>query len=169
MVEQSAGRSSLAPMRVLALLCGVALALGAYGFGAAGASTATKVKIGTAKVPGVGTVLVDAQGHTLYTLTNNGAAVACTGTCAAAWPPLTVAAGAKVKGAKGTKALSVASDTHQVTSKGLPLYRFSGDTQAKQANGEGLNSFGGTWHVVKLSGATTTKSTTSTTSGYSGY
>jgi predicted lipoprotein with Yx(FWY)xxD motif len=170
MVEQSVGRSSRAPMRVLALLCGVALALGAYGFSATAASAKTKVTVGIGKVPGVGTVLVDAKGHTLYTLTNNGAAVACTGTCAAAWPPLTVAAGAKVKGAKGTKKLSATADTHQVTSAGLPLHTFVGDTKAKQANGEGINSFGGTWHVVKVSGAkTTTKATTSTTSGRSGY
>jgi predicted lipoprotein with Yx(FWY)xxD motif len=169
MVEQLVRRSAASPMRVLALMCGVVLALGAYGFNALPASAAAKVTVGTATVPGVGTVLVDAQGHTLYTLTNNGAAVACTGTCASAWPPLTVAAGAKVKGAKGTKSLSATADTHQVTAARLPLYRFSGDTKAKQANGEGLNSFGGTWHVVKVSGAKTPTKSTSTTSGYSGY
>jgi predicted lipoprotein with Yx(FWY)xxD motif len=170
MVEQTVRRSAASPMRVLALVCGVVLALGAYGFTALPASAAAKkVTVGIATVPGVGTVLVDAQRHALYTLTNNGAAVACTGTCATAWPPLTVAAGAKVKGAKGTKSLSATADTHQVTAAGLPLYRFSGDTKAKQANGEGLNSFGGTWHVVKVTGAKTPKKTTSTTSGYSGY
>jgi predicted lipoprotein with Yx(FWY)xxD motif len=153
MVEPRVHRLSVSPMRVVALLCGVALALGAYGFSATAASAATKVTVGTAKVPGVGTVLVNAKGKTLYTLTNNGAAVACTGPCAAVWPPLTVAAGAKVKGAKGTRALAATPDTHQVTSAGLPLHTFAGDTKAKQANGEGINSFGGTWHVVKVSSA----------------
>jgi predicted lipoprotein with Yx(FWY)xxD motif len=28
------------------------------------------------------------------------------------------------------------------------LYTFSGDTAAGQAHGEGIQSFGGTWHVV---------------------
>jgi predicted lipoprotein with Yx(FWY)xxD motif len=171
MVERTIRRPAASPTRVMALMCGVVLALGAYGFSASAASAAAKPKVtvATATVPGVGTVLVDAQGHTLYTLTNNGAAVACTGTCAAAWPPLTVAAGAKVKGAKGTKSLGVTTDTNQATAAGLPLYRFAGDTKAKQANGEGLNSFGGTWHVVKASGGKATTKTTSTTSGSSGY
>jgi predicted lipoprotein with Yx(FWY)xxD motif len=169
MVEQTVRRSAASPTRVLALLCGVVLALGAYGFSALPASAAAKVTVAVATVPGVGTVLVDAQGHTLYTLTNNGVAVACTAACTAAWPPLTVAAGAKVKGAKGTKSLAATADTHQVTAAGLPLYRFAGDTTAKQANGEGISSFGGTWHVVKVSGAKAPKKTTSTTSGYSGY
>lgn len=165
-MEPATRRSSASPMRVIALMCGVALALGAYGFSATAASAAAKVTVATATVPGVGTVLVDAQGHTLYTLTSNGAAVACTGTCAGAWPPLTVAAGAKVKGAKGTKSLSATADTHQVTSAGRPLYRFAGDTKTKQANGEGVSSFGGTWHVVKVTG-TKAKAPPSTTTGRS--
>ena len=64
--------------------------------------------------------------------------------------PVDRPAGAKVKAAKGVKALGTTSDTHQVTSGGVPLHRFSLDTQAKQAKGEGVNAFGGTWHVVAL-------------------
>jgi len=128
----------------------VICALGLVALSAGGAVAATKVTVSTATVPGVGTVLVDPSGHTLYTLTDaNGTAVACTGTCARVWPPLTVAAGAKVKGSKGVKGLGSTSDTHQVTAGGLPLYRFAGDTAAKQAHGQGISSFGGTWHVVK--------------------
>ena len=105
----------------------------------------------TATVPGIGVILVDAQGHALYTHTDaNGKAVACTGACATAWPPLTVAAGTKVKAPKGVKALATTGATHQVTSGGLPLYRFSGDAAAKQAKGDGVNGFGGTWHVVTV-------------------
>jgi predicted lipoprotein with Yx(FWY)xxD motif len=157
-------------MRVLALLCGVALALGTYGFTAGAASAATKVSVKTATVPGVGVILVDSTGHALYTLTDaTGAAVACTGPCLSVWPPLTVTG--KVKAAKGVKSLSKTADTSQVTSKALPLYRFAADTAADQAKGEGISSFGGTWHVVKVkgsAGASKSKST-STTSGYSGY
>ena len=36
----------------------------------------------------LGTILADKSGMTLYTLTNNGKAVACTGACLQAWPPL---------------------------------------------------------------------------------
>jgi predicted lipoprotein with Yx(FWY)xxD motif len=158
-------RSWKATARSVAVMCGIALALGAYGLGSGAASAATKTKakfaVATATVPGVGTILVDSKGHALYTHTDgSGAAVACTGACATAWPPLT-ATGAKVKAAKGVKALSTTGATHQVTATGLPLYRFSLDTQAKQAKGEGVNAFGGTWHVVTLK-KTTTKDTPTT-------
>ncbi|HEY3833235.1 MAG TPA: hypothetical protein VGO03_13140 [Acidimicrobiia bacterium] len=98
-----------------------------------------------------GNALVDTQGMTLYTLTNNGKAVACTGACASAWPPLTTTA-ATVSGS-GVTGIATAKDANgtQVTDKGLPLYRFAGDTAAGDANGDGLTSFGGTWHIVTTS------------------
>jgi len=144
------------------------LALGVYGLGSAAGAATTKKAVLTASVPGVGTILVDSQGHALYTHTDaNGQDVACTGTCLTAWPPLTVAAGAKVKAPKGVKKLGTTGTTHQVTATGLPLYRFSLDTQAKQAKGEGINAFGGTWHVVTLK-KTTTKGTPTTNAGTGG-
>jgi predicted lipoprotein with Yx(FWY)xxD motif len=163
----SRSRTGLA--RPVAIACAVVLALGIYGFGsAAGAATKPKAAVVAASVPGVGTILVDAQGKALYTLTDaNGAAVACTGTCASAWPPLTVAAGAKAKAGKGVKKVSATSDG-QVTWKALPLYRFAGDAQAKEAKGDGVASFGGTWHVVKVKAAKakTTSTTRGSSSGY---
>jgi predicted lipoprotein with Yx(FWY)xxD motif len=154
----------------LAAVFGFALVLSAYGLGSTAAIAKPKsapptVKI--AKVAGIGAVLVDAQGKTLYTLTNAGQPVACTGACPAAWPPLVVKAGTKVKGAKGVSGLGVAADGVHVTVKGLPVYRFAVDTGPGMAKGEGLNSFGGVWHVVKTSGkAAKTTSTTSSGSGY---
>jgi predicted lipoprotein with Yx(FWY)xxD motif len=147
-----AHRSWSAAIRTVALAAGVTLALGvtAVATTPAGAATGKKAVL-TATVPGMGVVLVDSQGHALYTHTDaNGQAVACTDACAAAWPPLTVAASVKVKAPKGVKGLGTTSDTHQVTSNGLPLYRFSLDTQAKQAKGDGIDAFGGTWHVVTI-------------------
>ena len=50
-------------------------ALGLAALSGGSAVAATKVTVSTATVPGIGTVLVDASGHTLYTLTDaNGAA-----------------------------------------------------------------------------------------------
>ncbi len=40
-----------------------------------------------------------------------------------------------------------------MTLSGRPLYRFSIDTAKGQANGEGIHSFGGVWHVVKEGGS----------------
>jgi predicted lipoprotein with Yx(FWY)xxD motif len=165
-------RSKRGAARIVAVLCTAVFALAMLGAGAAGAATKTTVKVAT--VPGVGAVLVNPDGHTLYTLTDaTGAAVACTGACLSVWPPYTVAATAKVKAPKAVKSLSATSDTHQVTWKGLPLHTFAGDSAAKQANGNGINSFGGTWSVVKSGTKTaitpTTAPTTKASSGSSGY
>jgi predicted lipoprotein with Yx(FWY)xxD motif len=165
-----AHRSWSAAIRGVAVAAGMTLALGVTGIAttsAAGAAT-TKKAVLTASVPGIGTILVDSQGHALYTHTDaSGQDVACTGACMTAWPPLTVAAGAKVKAPKGVKKLGTTGTTHQVTWSGLPLYRFSLDTQAKQAKGNGVNGFGGTWHVAALKN-TTTKATPTTNAGTGG-
>jgi predicted lipoprotein with Yx(FWY)xxD motif len=170
MTDPIAHRSCFGVTRAVAVVCGAALALSAFGLGSTAAFATSKPTaiVATATVPGVGTVLVDARGRTLYTLTNAGRAVPCTGPCASAWPPLVVSAGAKLKGAKGTKSLAMMAATRQVTSGGLPLYRFAGDTKTHQANGNNLTSFGGTWHVVKVSGTTTKAKKPSSTAG-SGY
>ena len=158
--------------RLVAVLCAAAFAFAMLGAAGAGAATKAKTTVKVATVPGVGAVLVDTAGKTLYTLTDaNGAAVACTGQCAAAWPPAMAPATAKVKAPKGVKSLSATTDTHQVTWKDLPLYTFAGDPGPKTANGEGIASFGGTWHVVKVGKTASTTPTTAakSSSGYSGY
>jgi predicted lipoprotein with Yx(FWY)xxD motif len=109
----------------------------------------------------LGTILVDSESRTLYTLTNNGKAVACTGSCTGIWPPLMLAAGqTSVIPGKGVTGLGTTetSGGSQVTLNDVPLYRFSGDTNAGQANGEGITSFGGTWHAAKVGGSTDTSS-----------
>jgi len=101
--------------------------------------------------PKLGTILADAKGLTLYTLTNNGKAVDCTGGCAAVWPPLTTTSGAMPTGAPGVGMLGTASlsdGTHVVTAGNLPVYRFAQDKDSGDAYGEGLATFGGVWHVV---------------------
>jgi predicted lipoprotein with Yx(FWY)xxD motif len=171
-------RAGTARLRWVAMVCGGAVALSAYGlvgapaFAESKSSSGPKVTVGTKKLGGVGTVLVDAKGMTLYTLTSAGQAVACSGDCAAAWPPLLVPAGSSPKGAKGVRGLGLVPGGQQVTASGLPLHRFSGDSKAGQANGEGISSFGGIWHVVKVAGArasTGGKKPSSGGGGSSGY
>ena len=136
----------------------------AAGIPVSAAKTAPTVTV--VKVPGLGKVLADANGMTLYTLTSNGAPVACTGTCAAVWPPL-VSSGTP-KGAKGVKHLGVDSTSGQVTANGLPVYLFTKDTASGQANGQGINTFGGTWNAVKVAaaGSTAKSSSSNTPPGY---
>ena len=112
--------------------------------------TAATVAISTASVSGVGTVLVDAGGHTLYRFTPEaGGTISCTGACAANWPPAvlpsgeTVAPGAGVTGKFAT--VKRPDGTTQATYNGWPLYAFAGDTAAGTANGQGRL---GKWFAV---------------------
>jgi predicted lipoprotein with Yx(FWY)xxD motif len=111
-------------------------------------------------------VLVNPQGRTLYALNpETGKHLLCKSKeCLTNWPPLTVkSAKTKLKagsGVKGTLALLRRSSTSfQITLNGHPLYRFAGDTGKAQDNGEGIESFGGTWHAMIASGASATKPT----------
>jgi predicted lipoprotein with Yx(FWY)xxD motif len=120
-------------------------------------SAAAAPTVQTANNAKFGTILVDGQGRTLYTLTNNGKAVACSGACATVWPPALLPSGQNsVTAGSGVNNVSTVSANggQEVAVNGLPLYRFSGDASAGAANGDGINSFGGIWHVVKIGGGT---------------
>lgn len=113
--------------------------------GTAGAQSDPTVSIG--KVKNIGNVLVDANGHTLYTLVDNHQSVDCTGACLTmGFEPLNVAAGAKPKAGKGVKGLGVVAGGTQVTENGFPLFLFTAD-KPHQAKGQGLTSSGGRWHA----------------------
>jgi predicted lipoprotein with Yx(FWY)xxD motif len=120
---------------------------------AAGGKTAT---IGLADAGSLGKVLVDSSGRTLYLFQkDSGTTSACTGPCAAAWPPLRVSGkptvGAGLSASKVGK--SPRSDGKaQVTYNGHPLYRFQGDKQAGDTNGQGISAFGGGWFALSSAG-----------------
>lgn len=102
-----------------------------------------------AQSPSLGkTVLTSTTGRTLYSLSveRNGKFI-CTGSCLSAWHPLTVPAGVKPTGPVKLGTIKRPEGGIQVTYKGRPLYRFSGDTKAGEANGEGIKNVG-TWHAA---------------------
>ena len=105
---------------------------------------------------GLGQVLVNSQGRTLYLFGKDaGSTSACTGACASNWPPLR--ANGKPTLGSGANASLVGTITRsdgkpQVTYNGHPLYLFKGDQKAGDTNGEGLTAFGGTWNAVSSSG-----------------
>lgn len=135
-------------------------------------STGSKtVVIKTVDDATLGKILVDADGKTVYTLTRDGTAVACADACLQVWPPVLLPSGTtEAAGAAGVTGLAVTSIAagEQVTSKGLPLYTFAADTATGDAKGDGITSFGGTWHVVKV-GAASSSATSSTTESSGGY
>lgn len=110
---------------------------------AAGGSGAT---VSVATSADHGTYLVGPDGMTLYTYDKDTAGTsACSGACATAWPPLTVAAGQQPKAGDGVTGtlgtITRADGSVQVTYDGLPLYGWQGDTQAGDVTGDGVNGF----------------------------
>jgi predicted lipoprotein with Yx(FWY)xxD motif len=115
---------------------------------------AAALTIGVTADATLGSYLTGANGMTLYIFTVDKADTSnCTGGCAAAWPPLTVAAGTAVAppmGSTSTFSLITRADgTMQVAYNHMPLYYYSKDTAAGQTTGQG---FGGKWWVAPLSG-----------------
>ena len=147
----------------LAALPLVALALAACGGSGSNASSTTPPKTaagGSATVgisnTGLGKVLVNSQGLTLYMFGKDTATTsACTGACAGNWPP--VRANGKPSLGSGAKASLVGTIKRsdgkpQVIYNGHPLYTFSGDSKPGDTNGEGLSAFGGTWDALSPAG-----------------
>ena len=104
---------------------------------------------------GMGQILTDGSGHTLYLFkADTGTTSNCNGACAKAWPPLTTTGKPAENGLNAALVgTTVRSDhTTEVTYNGHPLYTFADDTQPGQTNGQGVNAFGGAWYVVNPSG-----------------
>lgn len=97
----------------------------------------------------LGPYLVATNGMTLYRYTVDTTNTSnCTGACALAWPPYTVAAGTSPTGdhgITGTIGLTTRADgTMQVTYKGMPLYFYARDTNRGDTNGQNV---GNVWFV----------------------
>ena len=124
---------------------------------------------------GLGNVLGDSHGRTLYLFEPDAHAhVTCTGSCAGVWPPLKLGTGLHASASGAVKASLLASDTSPdggrvVTYAGWPLYTYSGDSSAGQANGQGLNTYGGRWYVLSPAGKAITTKAAMQSSGGSGY
>ncbi|HYV60731.1 MAG TPA: hypothetical protein VFA62_11740 [Acidimicrobiia bacterium] len=132
-------------------------------------TAAATAVVKTASSPMLGTIVVTNDGKTVYTLTNAGQQVPCTGACLQAWPPVMATGKATGTGVKNVGTTS----TGQVTIKGAPVHTFAGDGMAGDTNGQGIMSFGGTWNVVMANGSsggagtsTTPATTAKSSSGY---
>ena len=131
------------------VLVSVAAALTASG----AAAPATTVATGTS---GLGRILVDGRGRTLYLFEKDRRGTSgCAGLCATYWPPL-LTSGKSIASKGARRALlgkiRRADGTHQVTYAGHPLYVFFGDSRSGQTNGEGLTDFGAGWYAVSPAG-----------------
>src|SRR5690349_19731455 len=101
---------------------------------------------------GTATVLTNSKGFTLYSFApDTPTKSSCNGACAVNWPP--VKGHVPVSGITGTfTTIKRPGGSTQETFNGHPLYTFVGDKAPGQANGNGVNAFGGVWHEITTSG-----------------
>jgi predicted lipoprotein with Yx(FWY)xxD motif len=146
-------------MKGLVITIGAVAAALSLTFGLSVASASSSARRG-AKIAvansNLGRILVDARGRTLYLFARDKhGKSACSGLCAGYWPALTTKGKPRaINGArKALLGTTRRKDGHlQITYRGHPLYRFSGDTGAGMTSGEGLTDFGGGWWAVSPSG-----------------
>jgi predicted lipoprotein with Yx(FWY)xxD motif len=125
-----------------------------------GSSSHPGTTFSVASVSGVGNVVVDGKGRTVYVLTSGSMKnVPCTdgNGCTKLWPDLSLPDG--VSAAKAGSGLNASllgtkpsnGETYP-TYNGWLMYEYSGDSSPGDANGQGIKSFGGTWYVLDASG-----------------
>ncbi len=157
------GKSNRYPVRLapIALLAACALiAVGRSGSAmASGMHHSTpSAAVKTRKIKGLGVVLVNAKGRTLYTFAKDQRRhVTCTGQCASFWPPLKWKGAGKPKAGGAAKSRLLGSDMNPaggrvVTYSKWPLYTYAGDGGAGQANGQAISQSGGKWYVISPAG-----------------
>ena len=116
------------------------------------------IVISTRKVGKLGTVLVNANGLTLYMFVpDKRKHVTCVSTCAVIWPPVKLPTGAKTlaKGQAKTKLLGSDRDPaggRVVTYDGWPLYTYITDKKPGTATGQAINLNGGLWYALAPTG-----------------
>jgi predicted lipoprotein with Yx(FWY)xxD motif len=137
---------------------------GAYGSGGSSTAATTTSSTGAGaivsvgKAAGVGQVLVDSKGMTLYYFEKDqkgSGKSACSGACASAWPPLTTSEAAKVMGGAQASQLGTikrSDGTTQVTYAGWPLYTFVEDKKPGEDNGTDSKAFGASWYPLHPNG-----------------
>ena len=109
---------------------------------------------------GLGPVLVDGQGITVYTFATDrhGPPSRCYGICAIQWPPLVLPTGVdRPVAGPGVSSVLVGAaprtdGTTQITYDGWPLYLWPPDRAPGQATGQALTNAGGLWYVVRPDG-----------------
>jgi predicted lipoprotein with Yx(FWY)xxD motif len=151
---------------VVAACVGLTFGVAACGARAANSPSPTSsnsdpsYEVTTGAVNGLGTVLVDGQGFTLYLFVpdDHSSRSLCIGICAIEWPPLLLPKGTSAPraGGRANPALlgmtTRAGGSVQVTYNGWPLYLWPDDLSPGQATGQGLNNVGGLWYVVSPRG-----------------
>jgi predicted lipoprotein with Yx(FWY)xxD motif len=119
-----------------------------------------KSEVKVENVSGLGPILVDGQGITLYLFETDkqGSPSRCYDICAIQWPPLLLPKGVAAPAAgPGVQARLLGTaprtdGTTQITYNGWPLYYWPPDKRPGKATGQALTNAGGVWYVVNAAG-----------------
>jgi predicted lipoprotein with Yx(FWY)xxD motif len=147
-------KSMLFGLGVIAAALSLAVGFGLASAASASPSAAAKVSVAST---GLGRILVDARGHTLYLFAKDKRGKStCSSACAMFWPPL-VTAGKPLAG-PGVKSTLLGTTRRadgrlQVTYNHHPLYAFAKDLHKGDTKGEALDVFGAEWYAVSPAGA----------------
>jgi predicted lipoprotein with Yx(FWY)xxD motif len=149
------------------------------------APTSPATMFSTSTISGVGDVVVDGLGRTVYVLTSDMKTnLPCDDAsgCTKFWPDLpfpdgvsSATAGTGIQQSLLSSKKLADGETYP-TYNGWLMYEFVKDSGPGQANGVGVKSFGGTWYalspsgtLVSKSGASTSTTAASSAGGGSGY
>jgi len=159
-------RIALTRARMLALALVVTGVTGVMAVSAMSANSQSVVKV-TKSAKLHTSILVNRQGHTLYSLSaeTHGRFICTDKGCLSIWKPLVVARGTKPAGAANLATIKRPDGRIQVTYRGLPLYSFAEDTKAGDTKGNGFKDVG-TWRVAAIGKAAPAAPPTG---GYGGY
>lgn len=118
------------------------------------AATADTVKLSASTIDGIGAAIVDQNGMTVYLFqkdTKKAKTSACNDDCEKTWPPVLTKGKVELQGidSKLLGSIKRKDGSEQVTIGGWPVYNFSKDLKAGDANGQGVN---GTWFVIEPAG-----------------
>jgi predicted lipoprotein with Yx(FWY)xxD motif len=140
---------------VIALVIGVSAAAGC---GTSAARSAPRYEVLARTIPGLGKVVTDGLGFTLYMYApDHRGPSRCTGFCAKQWPPLVLPRGVtRPEAGPGVRAVLLgtvrrANGQLQETYAGWPLYLWIGDSAPGQATGQADDM--GLWYALAVTGA----------------
>jgi predicted lipoprotein with Yx(FWY)xxD motif len=122
--------------------------------GVAGARHTTRTfTVKTARHKGLGTILVNNKGFTLYMFVpDHQKRVTCKGSCAVIWPPLKIKAGSKPTAGGLARRRLLGTYGRVVSYNKWPLYTYVSDTKPGQVTGQAVNNSGGLWYVLSPRG-----------------
>jgi predicted lipoprotein with Yx(FWY)xxD motif len=151
------GRTLIAGAVVAAMLAVAAVAIAkTFTLNVAKNATVTNMTTMVTKHENIG---VNGKGFAVYWLSGDSKShPKCTKTngCFSFWPPVTAKSAkalSKASGLKGKLTSWKRNGFTQAVLGGHPIYTFAIDTKRRDATGEGVVGFGGTWHVVTASGS----------------